>query len=432
MDMSNSPKKSQAVSARPRSAVSGAVGAVGLIGLFSWLLIARAYGMDGPWSGLMNVLWCGAPMVVWSLFIDKVHRNPSTGLDWNRPAQPVAVTRTISLTKLAGLWATWAGIALFYCVCRAYWQGSYVFAMEIFEFIALPLLLLSVPYVTWIDTRLVEPRDGAWHLGRWLLGKTGWDKESIFSHLRSWAVKGFFMAFMLSIVPEGFGNVVRTPIADIIDDPVRLANTLIALMFVIDIAFATVGYLLTMRPLDAHIRSANPFMAGWVAALICYPPFVLMGSGGPLDYHPGTESWTYWLQGHPWALALWGGMLVLLTAFYAWATMAFGLRFSNLTYRGVLTHGPYAFTKHPAYLAKNTFWWLETLPFLVTTNNVNDVIRNTVIMMAVSGVYYWRAKTEEKHLSLEDPAYGDYARWMDEHGLITTRLRRFLGQAPKS
>jgi hypothetical protein len=37
---------------------------------------------------------------------------------------------------------------------------------------------------------------------------------------------------------------------------------------------------------------------------------------------------------------VWGGWLVLLVAIYAWATMAFGLRFSNLTYRGVLTMAP--------------------------------------------------------------------------------------------
>ena len=73
-------------------------------------------------------------------------------------------------------------------------------------------------------------------------------------------------------------------------------------MFMIDVVFATVGYVLTMKPLDAHIRTANPYAAGWAAALICYPPFILMGDGGPLDYHPGTagpDGWTYWLADYP-------------------------------------------------------------------------------------------------------------------------------------
>ena len=49
------------------------------------------------------------------------------------------------------------------------------------------------------------------------------------------------------------------------------------------------------------------------------------------------------------------------------------------------------------------------------------MIRNTMVMGLVSGVYYWRAKTEEKHLS-EDPAYVEYSRWIDRNGPVT----RFL------
>ena len=83
-----------------------------------------------------------------------------------------------------------------------------------------------------------------------------------------------------------------------------LTRWLITAMFMIDTVFATVGYALTMKPLDAHIRSANPYAAGWTAALICYPPFILMNPGGPLDYHIGAEEWSWWLEGHPWLIAL--------------------------------------------------------------------------------------------------------------------------------
>ncbi|MFM5913623.1 MAG: methyltransferase family protein, partial [Chakrabartia godavariana] len=217
-------------------------------------------------------------------------------------------------------------------------------------------------------------------------------------------------------------------------DPVALASWLISVMFVIDVAFATVGYLLTMKPLDAHIRTANPHMQGWVAALICYPPFVLMVEGGVLYYQVGTwgdNSWHHWLDGSPVLLSLWGGVLVFLTTAYAWATVAFGLRFSNLTHRGVITNGPYAFTKHPAYLAKNSYWWLATLPFLVTTDNMVDVVRNTVTLALVSAVYYWRARTEEKHLS-SDPAYIAYAEWMEAYAPIPRFVRWLTGRASKA
>ena len=127
--------------------------------------------------------------------------------------------------------------------------------------------------------------------------------------------------------------------------------------------------------------------------------------------------WNDWLADYPLASALMGAWLVILTAIYAWATVAFGLRFSNLTHRGILTHGPYAWSKHPAYLSKNLFWWFGTIPFLATTGNPVDMIRNTVVMGFVSGVYYWRARTEERHLSA-DPAYRDYAAWMARNGPI--------------
>jgi protein-S-isoprenylcysteine O-methyltransferase Ste14 len=74
----------------------------------------------------------------------------------------------------------------------------------------------------------------------------------------------------------------------------------------------------------------------------------------------------------------------------------------NLTYRGVITHGPYRLTRHPAYVAKNLFWWSVSLPFLSPTGSMVDCIRNTAILAMVSAVYWWRAKAEERHLLAED------------------------------
>lgn len=413
---------------RPRSAVSTGVGLAGLAGLAAWILVARHYGMDGPLSGLMGVIWCGLPMIAWSLLVDKVHRNPTTGIDWSAPPRPLRDSIDTSLVKIAGLWATWGAIAVFYCVGRWYWTDSYLFSMQVLSTIAPLLAMVSVPYVIWIDRRLKDPRDGAYAFGQFLIGQGVSDRALLHDHFRAWAVKGFFCAFMISIVPGAFGDLVREPLANMVADPLSLVGWLITGMFVIDIAFATVGYVLTMKPLDSHIRSANPYAAGWVAALICYPPFIMMGDGGPLDYHPGTAEWSHWLSGHPVLVALFGAVLVALTAVYAWATVAFGLRFSNLTHRGVLTHGPYAWTKHPAYLAKNGFWWLSTLPFLATTGSIIDAVRNTLLMAAVSGVYYWRARTEEKHLGA-DPAYRAYAEWMDRHAPVPRFFRMLTGRS---
>jgi protein-S-isoprenylcysteine O-methyltransferase Ste14 len=417
---------------RPRSAVSTGVGVVGLAGLFAWVAAARSLGISGEGGALLALLACGVPMVLWSVFVDKVHRNPTSGVDWDGPPRPLRESLDLSVVKIAGLWATWAAIGFLYCAGRWYWDGIYLFSMEVLGLAAAPLLALSIPYVVWIDRRLIEPRDGAWHFGQLLIGRSALvDREALYEHFRSWTVKGFFMAFMIAIVPGNWTGMVGPPGEEITANLVNLTHWLITAMFMIDTTFATVGYALTMRPLDAHIRSANPYAAGWTAALICYPPFVLMGGDGPLDYHPGTmgeDGWNYWLAGYPLLMALVGALLVTLTAIYAWATVAFGFRFSNLTHRGILTHGPYAWTKHPAYVSKNLFWFLATLPFLATSGNLTDVIRNTFVMGVVAGVYYWRARTEERHLSA-DPAYRVYAEWMERNAPLP-RLRRFLSRRP--
>jgi protein-S-isoprenylcysteine O-methyltransferase Ste14 len=397
---------------RPRSAVSNMVGLLGLAGLIGWTAIARSYGLAGPYSALVALLACAVPMLAWSLLVDRVHLSPTTGIDWTKPPRPLRDTLDISIVKLAGLWGIWGVIGSLYCIGRWYWDGAYLFAMQVIGVCAIPMLVLSIPYLLWLDRRLAEPRDGAWHFGMLLIGRSEEaDREEIHHFFRAWGVKGFFLAFMLAIVPGNWERAIATDAAIIVSNPVELAFWLIAVMFMIDVVFATVGYVLTLKPLDAHIRTANPYAAGWMAALICYPPFILMGGGGPLDYHPGTageNGWVHWLEAYPLLTAFWGGWLVFLTAIYAWATVAFGFRFSNLTHRGILTHGPYAWTKHPAYVSKNLFWWFATLPFLATTGNPVDMIRNTVLLGLVGAVYYWRALTEERHLGA-DPAYREYA-----------------------
>jgi len=422
---------------RPLSDVSGWVGLSGLVGLIAWLMVCRNWGvigdalalpgphvpLAGPYAALLALIASGLPMVLVSILVDKVHLRPSTGIDWANP-RPLRDVIDGSITKIAGLWATWALIGFIYCVGRWYWRGNYLFAMDLMRDAAPVLFVGAVPYVLWLDRVLINPRDGAWHFGAMLIGREPWDRGEVRDHLRAWAVKGFFIAFMLSIVTLGFMDEVRADFVHIAANPVSIGTISTEFMFMLDVQIAMVGYLLTMKPLDAQIRSANPLLAAWVAALICYPPFIEMGNGSVLDYHQNTAEWSFWLADYPVLLWIWAVLLVVLTAIYAWATVAFGLRFSNLTYRGILTNGPYAWTRHPAYLSKNTFWWLFTMPFLATTHSPVDALRNTVTLGLVSAVYYWRARTEEAHLLAADEKYRAYHAWMTAYGPVTAPLAR--------
>lgn len=431
---------------RPASDVSAIVGWLGLAGLGLWVLvchfwpeIVRTLGLagpaerlTGPHAALAGLAATALPMVAWSVLVEKVHRRPSTGIDWDNP-RPLSAIVDVSITKLAGLWATWALIAACYGLARWYWDGPYLFAMNVLGAAVIPLFVLSVPYVLWLDRVLIDQRDGCWHFGAMLIGRETFDPLRVWQHARAWAVKGFFTAFMLMIVPGGFANLVAPDWAAFLSAPQGIAALLITLMFVIDEQIGSVGYILTLRPLDAHIRSANPLLAGWLAALLCYPPFQLMAPDRPLFYLsgvPGDDNWVRVLAGQPLLLWLWAGLLVSLTAIYAWATLAFGIRFSNLTYRGVLTGGPYALTRHPAYLSKNLFWWCAAMPFMVQGGGMMEGVRNAFFLGCVSAIYYWRARTEERHLLAEDPKYREYHAWMARHASITRRLQR-LGAALK-
>jgi hypothetical protein len=62
----------------------------------------------------------------------------------------------------------------------------------------------------------------------------------------------------------------------------------------------------------------------------------------------------------------------------------------------------------------------------VTTGSLVDAVRNTVLLGIVSGIYYWRAKTEERHLS-EDPAYREYGAWMARRGPVPLFVAWVIG-----
>ncbi len=341
-------------------------------------------------------------------------------------------TLSLTVTKFIGFLATIASIVGFYSLFK-YYRGndfnSYFTYLELFT----PLFVLSAPAYFWFTTKfMTEPKDGYWLIGRLLLFKPEkFDAEVLLDHFRGWFIKAFFLAFMVMVIPSTLNSIVSLDASAIFEQPQFIFIFLINFLFLFDICFGAIGYVLTLRVLDSHIRSANPFVSGWVAALICYPPFVVMSSDGVLNYRSGGQLWHVWFEGNTVLLILWGTILTILTFFYAWSTVIFGVRFSNLTHRGIITNGPYSMFKHPAYLSKGLFWWLLYLPFL-SLEGADTAIRNTILLSIVCAIYLWRAKTEERHL-MADPTYRQYSEWIGEHGVIPkckrVLLSRFAGLA---
>lgn len=402
------PPVGQKSRSRTPSAVGAGAGIAGFTGLLLWLAIARWYGLVGGVCALASLAACAIPMLGWSLLIDKVHRRIGNGINWANP-QPWRATLQTSVVKLIGYWATWAAMALIYGTVSFYWDQPWRFAMKCFLFALPALVALSMPYVFWLDRRLAVPHDETWAFGAWLLRQPGFSRSARNEHIRIWAMKTFFLPLMLSNVPVSYGWIIAHTHAVDFRTVVDATQAYTNLVFALDILFGTVGYICTSRLFDTHIRSANPYASAWIAALVCYPPINIL-TGALLNYTQGGQPWSFWAQSHPWLLIVIAGLLTASLTVYLWATIAFGPRVSNLTNRGIITNGPYALCRHPAYVAKNAFWWLSAMPFL-STGSTLDAARSTLLLSCVSFIYYWRARTEERHLG-QDEIYRDYLAWM--------------------
>jgi len=121
--------------------------------------------------------------------------------------------------------------------------------------------------------------------------------------------------------------------------------------------------------------------------------------------------------------SIWASLILVEIAIYVWATVVFGPRFSNLTNRGIITNGPYRWTKHPAYTFKIAAYAMINLPF-VHPDTWLDAMRSMIMFTVLALIYYMRAKAEEAYL-MKDPVYRDYAEWIDRNG-AWARLKRLV------
>lgn len=182
---------------------------------------------------------------------------------------------------------------------------------------------------------------------------------------------------------------------------------LMQVILFVDVAIFTVGYLLETKRLGNEIRSVDPTWLGWAAALLCYPPFntyTAMILGAQNAEFPQFDNATVHL--------LLNGMLLALMAVYASASVALGLKASNLTHRGIVARGPYAIVRHPAYTCKNLAWWIGSVP-LVSLAFKGGLGNGLLALASVAGwtlLYVLRALTEEDHLRRVDGEYDAYAR----------------------
>ncbi len=398
---------------------------VAFVGVFIYLLLSyvvfeyRPFGKSILGSLLFIALFTFLSMALIDVFKNKVYLRESTGLDFNYKDR----SWSRSCYKYLGLLGSLGFIGFFYWLFPEY---SDTFYRNYFRFLilAVPFLLLcALPYIYIIDSHMPNPYDGYWHMAnvvllRWHLV----DPKLISQHLLGWIVKGFFLPLMFTFMFDKIGMLFTLSQKGNIDF-LWFYDMSIGFLYFIDVGIATIAYVFTLRIIDTHLRSSEPTLYGWVVALICYPPMWTLLFSNKYYLHASDNNWRYWLSDSPFGLAIWGSIIIILTAIYVWATVVFGMRFSNLTNRGIITNGPYSYTKHPAYIAKNLSWWLMSVPFL-GLNLHDNILKYSLFMLGVNVIYSLRAKTEERHLS-SDPDYVKYALWIDQHGIF-----RFLNNWP--
>ena len=351
------------------------------------------------------------PLWLYDFIFARVYNRPSTNLS----AQRSKPDRRRVVIKLIGLYATFALILFCYYLIpmyRAPFYKPYFYLIGTLLFIAIPV---GAIYFWEMDGRLKNPYDEYWRLGCFLTGRFKEAKPSILAeHARAWFIKAFFSPIMFAVLVEyvQFLSTFQWKNISFLDT----FNYLLTFTYTLDVLYATLGFVLTLRIFDTHIRSTDTTILGWIVCLACYYPFNNWFGIGLFNYEDNV-SWIGWLGQYPFFYYACGSLIILLNLVYGLASVALGYRWSNLAYRGIITSGPYRFSKHPAYITKMAYWWLISLPFLSMEGPL-IAFQHTLALIAISLIYYLRAKTEENHLS-NYPEYVQYANWMNEHGIFS-------------
>ncbi|WP_232325005.1 isoprenylcysteine carboxylmethyltransferase family protein [Microbulbifer agarilyticus] len=382
-----------------------------------WL---REYGQDlhvKTQSLVLVAVALALPIILLEWVFIKPWRNPSAGLDFRR----VNFNWGRTALKLVGFYLTIGSVAFVYWLFPEYHGSFYDNYYAVVKAVLPWWMALAVPYFYLVDGAMQSPKDGYWQLGSWVMGNTKEVSGKAVGQLYlGWLVKLFFLPLMFVYLGNNLTNLLNFDFSSLLVNFKSVFDFTFNFLFYIDLLFVTVGYVCTLRLFDSHIRTVEPSFLGWGVALIGYQPFWSLFSGTYLKYDD-APAWGYWFWDTPWAYSLWGSIILLLIAVYVWASIPFGIRFSNLTHRGILTNGPYRFTKHPAYISKNISWWMISMPFMVSASGT-EALRQSLLLLMVNFIYFMRARTEERHLSW-DPTYVAYAHYIGERGAFA-----FLGR----
>lgn len=283
-------------------------------------------------------------------------------------------------------------------------------SIYIFYMIIIAYAIFLIPFYSYYGSMTSKARLVFWLLWKAMQGKS-WNTEEYIA-LRAWIVKLFFLPLMIVWLGQHIFNLINNTYSGL--QNISLLSTDFLLFFnthffwiafnailFFDVFFFTLSYLLEAPFLKNTIKSVEPTLIGWAVALLCYPPFNSY-IGNIVNWY-STDFPQFW---NMYVHLFFNTCILILMGIYAWASVALGWKASNLTNRGIVMKGPYKYVRHPAYICKNTAWFIGTFPILFASFQGGNVAFHSVLIASGTWafLYYMRAMTEEAHLSA-DPDY---------------------------
>ena len=183
---------------------------------------------------------------------------------------------------------------------------------------------------------------------------------------------------------------------------------ILTIILFFDVLFFTLWYLIEIPKLKNKIKSVDSTILWWLVVLLCYPPF---------NNYTTNIIWWY-SQDFPtfnneYIHLTLNIIILILMWIYSWASVSLWLKASNLTNRWIIKKWPYKYIRHPAYITKNISWWIWWIPLLIWNLYTGQIKHFLIVFFSLSAwtfIYYLRATTEERHLSMDN----DYIKYKKE------------------
>jgi isoprenylcysteine carboxyl methyltransferase (ICMT) family protein YpbQ len=295
--------------------------------------------------------------------------------------------------------------------------------LEVKYFVAGLILALSFLLITLTNRILGSVEDATFALGQiWLKGYKSLEFKKIKDAVLEWILRSFFLVMNYTTAVSLFTKLKVVSISTLVQTPLSQSiTTWLDLLFLILLFTILPGYLFSARLINTQVRDLDRTLFGWVVTFICYPPVIYSVFGAWLEYRVnivqlGTDPWIGVLQSMP----LWFGIISAIIIFseiiHLWGEAILGIRSSNLMNRGIVTNGPFAYTKHPIYVVKCIGWFFIFLPFM-TPVGFWPTIQTCILFLMVCGVFTARSWAEERLLA-KDEVYVAYAKFIDSTGIF--------------